>query len=56
MVKMSDGRYLMAREADIAVFFEQHHIVGRTITGIFPEDMELMTSIFRAKMADNLSI
>jgi len=40
MVKMADGRYLMAREADIADFFEQHHIVGRTITGIFPEDMD----------------
>lgn len=40
MVKMDDGRYLMAREADILAFFERHHIVGRTITGIFPEEMD----------------
>lgn len=40
MVKMTDGRYLMTRKADILAFFDQHHIIGRTITGIFPEDMD----------------
>ena len=40
MVKMTDGRYLMARKADLLAFFDQHHIVGKTITGIFPEDMD----------------
>ena len=40
MVKMADGRYLMARKAEILAFFDQHHIIGKTITGIFPEDMD----------------
>lgn len=40
MVKMADGRYLMARKADMLTFFDQHHIVGRTITGIFPGEMD----------------
>ena len=40
MVKMADGRYLMARKVDIQAFFDWHSIVGKTITGIFPEDMD----------------
>lgn len=36
---MADGRCLMAQEADIAAFFEQHQIAGKTITGIYPEEM-----------------
>lgn len=40
MIKMNDGRFLMAREKDILAFFAQNDIVGRTITGIYPEYMD----------------
>lgn len=40
MIKMNDGRFLMAREKDIILFFAQNDIVGRTITGIYPEYMD----------------
>ena len=40
MVKMEDGSYLMAKGKDILTFFKQNQIVGKTITGIFPEEMD----------------
>jgi len=39
MVQMNDGRCLIAREKEILDFFYNNHLVGRTITGIFPTAM-----------------
>lgn len=40
VVKLSDGRYLMAKEAEILAFFEGRSVVGKTITDIYPELMD----------------
>lgn len=39
MVKLNDGSFLIAREKDILEFFTHNQIVDRTITGIFPKEM-----------------
>lgn len=39
MVKLNDGSFLMAREKEILEVFTCNHIIGRTITGIFPKEM-----------------
>lgn len=40
MVKLNNDRYLMAKENDILAFFSQNQIVGKIITGIYPEMMD----------------
>lgn len=40
MVLLHDGRRLMANKAEIMAFMEKHHIVGSTIVGIYPQEMD----------------
>ena len=56
MVRMNNGRYLMAKEKDILAFFEQHKIVGKTITGIYPDHMDYGISNWDELLEENEDI